>query len=83
MLFSTIMRATSLGMFAILLAGVATAQEEDMQLSNIMTAVNYTDPYDGAELRGYSAVPGDLNPKDKKDARPVVIVVPDWDGVNE
>lgn len=93
MLFS-IMRLTktlALGIALGTLAGngvVVTAQKKDdmdmdTQVSNIMTTVNYTDPYDGMEMMGYSVVPSDLNPKDKKDTRPIVVIVPDWDGVNE
>ena len=88
-MFLSIMRVTTLGIASsTLLASVITAELEESadtgrRLSNIMATVNYTDPYDGTELMGYSVVPGDLNAEDNKDGRPLVVVIPDWDGVNE
>lgn len=46
--------------------------------STNVTAVDYTD-VDGAELRGYVSVPGDSF----ETPAPAVIILPDWDGVNE
>jgi len=43
-----------------------------------VTAVDYTD-VDGAELRGYLALPSD----DFDIPAPAVVLLPDWDGVNE
>mmetsp|Transcript_23909 Transcript_23909/g.68686 ORF Transcript_23909/g.68686 Transcript_23909/m.68686 type:complete len:372 (-) Transcript_23909:903-2018(-) len=48
--------------------------------SNMMQTVNYTDPYDGSDMMGYSMVPADNKDKDK---RPIVVILPDWSGVDE
>ena len=49
-----------------------------MPESTSVTDINYTD-VDGAELRGYLSLPGE----NYTTPAPCIVILPDWDGVNE
>mmetsp|Transcript_4621 Transcript_4621/g.12985 ORF Transcript_4621/g.12985 Transcript_4621/m.12985 type:complete len:637 (-) Transcript_4621:514-2424(-) len=76
-----------LGLLSALLGGRSAVHSADEAVPILISAavpqaqaqaVNYTDPYDGAALRGYVVLPPSSSPP-----KGFVAIIPDWDGVNE